>query len=92
MTSLSVCFLGWLLEVFLTVLIGLFTLLKEFGFEKDFYYPYFEFFQAFFRAIVIPFVHLINEEETKTVITEENWYNGIKYALGLYRKPDVVSN
>ena len=92
MTSLSVCFLGWLLEVFLTVLIGLFMLLKEFRFEKDFYYPYFEFFEAFFRAIVIPFVHIINEEETKTVITEENWYNGIKYALGLYRKPDVVSN
>ena len=92
MTSIGVCFLGWLLEVFLTVLVGLLTLLKDLGLEKRFYYPYFDFFHAFFRAIVIPFVHLINEEETKTVITEENWYNGIKYALGLYRKPDVVSN
>ena len=92
MTSIGVCFLGWLLEVFLTVLVGLFALLKDLGLEKGLFYPYFEFFQAFFRAIVIPFVHLINEEETKTVITEEKWYNGIKYALGLYRKPDINSN
>ena len=73
MTSLSVCFLGWLLEVFLTVLVGLFMLLKHLGIEKGFYYPYFDFFRAFFRATVIPFVHLMNEEETKTVITEENF-------------------
>ena len=92
MTSIGVCFLGWLLEVFLTVLVGLFMLLKHLGIEKGYYYPYFDFFRAFFRATVIPFVHLMNEEETKTVMTEENWYKGIKYALGLYRKPDTVSN
>ena len=80
------------MEVFLTVLVGLFSILKNLGLEKINFYPHIEFFQAFFRAILIPFVHLLNEEETKTVITEENWYNGIKHALGLYRKPETVSN
>ena len=86
-TSIGVCFLGWLLELLLTILVGLWTLLQYLGLERTYMYPHFEFFQAIFRAILIPFAYLLNDEETKTVMTEENWYKGIKHALGLYHIP-----
>ena len=72
------CFLGWLIELTLTILIGVWLMLNLGA------YPYFEFFNAIIRASVIPFVHILNDEDTKTVITEKSWYNGIRYALGMY--------
>ena len=92
LTSINVCFLGWLLEVFLTVLTGLWTLLQNIGLGRTVAYPYAEFFISFFRAVVISFVFLLNDEETKTVITEKNWYLGVRHALGLYRIPDDNAN
>ena len=87
-TSIEVCFFGWLMESVLTVLIGVWMLLQNLGLKNIYIYPYFEFFNAFFRAIIISFVHIVNDEDTKTIITDENWYAGIKHALGLYHKPD----
>ena len=87
LTQINVCFLGWLLEVFLTVLTGLWTLLQNIGLARTVAYPYAEFFLSFFRSVVISFVFLLNDEETKTVITEKNWYLGVRHALGLYRIP-----
>ena len=77
-TSIGVCFLGWLIELALTILIAIWVLLNVDA------YPYFEFSNAIIRAIVIPFVHILNDEDTKTVITEISWYNGIRHALGMY--------
>ena len=87
LTQINVCFLGWLLEVFLTVLTGLWTLLQNIGLARTVAYPYAEFFLSFFRSVVISFVFLLNDEETKTIITEKNWYLGVRHALGLYRIP-----
>ena len=33
--------------------------------------------------VLFPFLHLMNDEDTKTVITEENYYQGIRHMLGL---------
>ena len=55
-------------------------------------YPYFEFFNAITRAIVIPIVHVLNDEDTKTVMTEESWHKGIRQAFGMLRNQGDNSN
>ena len=80
------CFLGWVIELSLTILIGIWLLLNLDP------YPYFEFFNAITRAIVIPIVHVLNDEDAKTVITEESWHKGIRQALGMLRNPVDNSN
>ena len=32
--------------------------------------------------LVIPFSHLINDEEIKAIIAEESWYRGIRHMVG----------
>ena len=86
-TSIEVCFLGWLLESFLTIIIGIIILLQSIGLEDLYMYPHLEFFQTIVRFVVIPFVHVMNDEDTKTVMTEESWYQGIRHALGVYYTP-----
>ena len=34
--------------------------------------------------VAIPFCHLMNDEETKEIISEENWYEGLRYMIGIY--------
>ena len=38
--------------------------------------------------ILIPFLHLLNDEETNGIITDENWYQGMKNLLGIYVPPE----
>ena len=37
--------------------------------------------------VVIPCVHLMNNEDTKAVVFGESWYHGIRHMLGIYTKP-----
>ena len=32
--------------------------------------------------LVIPFCHLMNDEDTKTVILQRGWYQGLRYMGG----------
>ena len=41
---------------------------------------------AILTFILIPFLHLMNEEETKLIIFAENWIEGIKYVFGMRGK------
>ena len=44
-------------------------------------------------SIFIPFLHLMNDDDTKGIVFEENWFQGIRYVLGLYKKkPDAPGN
>ena len=36
--------------------------------------------------VIIPIVYLMNDEETKGIIAEEGWYQGIRYMLGTYNR------
>ena len=36
--------------------------------------------------VIIPIVFLMNDEETKGIIAEENWYQGIRHMLGIYKR------
>ena len=77
MISLKICFMGWLYEF----AGGLFTLLtpvlKNLG-VPNVYYP-----DAILMFIIIPFTHLMNNEETKAIIYGQNWYQGLLHALEL---------
>ena len=33
--------------------------------------------------VISPLVYLMNDEETKDIIANQNWYQGLKYMLGL---------
>ena len=37
---------------------------------------------AIIMFVVIPVVHLMNDEETKQVIYERNWYQGFRHMFG----------
>ena len=80
MISLKICFIGWLYEI----AGGLFTLLtpaiRSFGVPNA-YYP-----DAVLMFVIIPFTHLMNNEETKAIIFDENWYQGIMHALDIQKK------
>ena len=73
--SLKICFVSWLLE-FAGVLLTLLTpLLRGLGFHYLYY------FDAVLMFIVIPFIHLMNDEDTKTIITENGWLQGIQHMI-----------
>jgi hypothetical protein len=42
---------------------------------------------AIVMFVLIPFVHLTNDEDTKIIILEENWYQGLRHMLGVYTNP-----
>ena len=77
--------MSWLYE-FLAIASAMLTpLLHEFGI------PNLHMLDAIIMSIVIPLSHLMNDEDTKQVIFEENWYQGIRHLLGLHWK-QVSSN
>ena len=84
MTSLSVCFIGWIFDLFIIILTFISMIAKKLG--GLYFYPFGEFVIVGSRFIVVPFIHLLNDEDTKTIIITENWIQGIKHSLGYYKK------
>ena len=75
--SLEMCFMGWIYESVATFSSFLTLTLHEYGI------PNLYVIDAILMSVVIPFTHLMNNEDTKEVILDENWYQGIKHMLGL---------
>ena len=75
------CYMNWLYEFCATLVAILTPQLHRFG-VPNLYFP-----DATLMFVVIPFVHLMNDEETKGIITEEGWYHGLMYVLGIPGKP-----
>ena len=71
----------WLYEILAFVSTLLTPLLHKFGIP-NLHYP-----DAILVSVVIPFVNLMNDEVTKGIISEENWYQGLRYMLGIYVEP-----
>ena len=42
---------------------------------------------AIVMFVVIPFFHLMNDEDTKTIILNEGWYQAIRHMFGIYIEP-----
>ena len=76
LVSLKVCIITWLVEFSSTFSFVAYTSLKSFGYRK-LHYP-----DCILTFLIIPLVYLINDEETRGVIAEENWYQGFRYILG----------
>ena len=76
MVSLKLCFMSWLYELFGTLVTVLSPTLHSMGIR---YYYYVD---AIIMFLVIPFCHLMNDDETKATIIERGWYQGVKYMAG----------
>ena len=76
MVSLKLCFLSWLYELFGTAVTVLSPTLHSIGIR---YYYYVD---AIIMFLVIPFCHLMNDDETKATIVERGWYHGVKFMVG----------
>ena len=85
--SLQMCFMSWLYELLAVV----FALMSSYlGAQiQEFKIPNFHFPDVIIMFIVIPFIHLLNDEEIKSIIFEQGWMQGIKYVLGIYAEPSV---
>ena len=81
--SLQMCFMGWLYELISIASLLLTPVMINNGVPNIYYAD------AIMMFVVIPVVHLMNDEETKQIIYERNWYQGFRHMLGLYREPEV---
>lgn len=76
--SLKMCFMAWVYELFSIASSLMTPLLQRLGI------PNIHSVDAIIMFVVIPFCHLMNDEETKEIINEESWYEGIRHMLGIY--------
>ena len=77
MVSMKISFVGWLLELVGTAMTLLTPTLNNIGLT-NLYYP-----DAIIMFVLIPFLHIINEDETKGVIAENGWYEGLRHIFGI---------
>ena len=82
--SLKICFMSWCYELAGMVFILLRPTLHNFGFG-NLYFP-----DPIVMFIIIPFSHLINDDETKAIIFEESWYQGLRHMTGIYHKKVTI--
>ena len=80
MVSLKICFLSWVYELVGMTTILLRPALGNYGFHN------LQFADALVMFVIIPFSHLINDEETKAIIAEEGWYQGLRQMMGIYQE------
>ena len=76
MVSLKICFLSWLYEFIGTIITAVSPKLISLGLRHIY------FIDSFIMFLVIPFFHLMNDEETKGVIVERGWFQGLKQMAG----------
>ena len=72
--------MGWLYELLSIVSALVSPFLFKHGVSNIHYID------AIIMFLVIPFIHLMNDEDTKTIIYEENWYQGIRHMFGIYKE------
>ena len=76
------CFMGSLYELLSVGSVVITPFLHRHGI------PNLHFIDAIVMFLVIPFLHLLNDEDTKGIIFEENWYQGIRHMLGIYNEKE----
>ena len=81
--SLQMCCTSWMIELIVIVSAIITPPLRKLGITNLHYID------ALVMFVVIPFVHLMNDEDTKIIIMEKNWYQGIRHMLGVYTSPEL---
>ena len=88
--SLQMCFMGCIYEILAMVAALLSALL---GSQiQEFNIPNIHFPDVILMFVVIPFIHLLNDEDTKGIIFDQGWIQGIKYVLGISKDCEVNEN
>ena len=78
MVSLKICFLSWLYEFIGTIVTTVSpNLVVSFGLQH-----WVHFIDCIMVFLFIPFFHLLNDEETKGVIVERGWFQGLRQMAG----------
>ena len=85
--SLKMCILGWIYELTSNVFVMIAPILKF-----RYHLPHTYFVDPISMFVVIPFLYLFNDDDTKEIIYNESWYQGIKYVLGVYVAPVEKQN
>ena len=81
MVSIKICCLSWLYEFIGTLITAVSPKLVSLGLSHIY------FIDSIIMFLVIPFCHLMNDEETKGVIVERGWFQGLKQMAGF---PDQI--
>ena len=76
------CFMAWLYELIATLSAVTTPCLQKLGFS------HLQFPDAIIMFVIIPFTHLMNDEDTKAIILQKNWYQGLGHMLGLFTTPE----
>jgi len=76
--------MSWLYEFIGVVLFMLIPKLNDLGL----YYLYFP--DAIVMFVIIPLIHIINDEDTKAIIAEQGWIQGIRYMLNIRNQVEPV--
>ena len=88
--SLQMCFMGCIYEI-LAILAALLSALLGSQIQ-EFSIPNIHFPDVILMFVVIPFIHLLNDEDTKGIIFDQGWIQGIKYVLGISKDCEVNEN
>ena len=84
--SMKMCGLSWFIELVCTssfVLIIAFAIFGPISSNRA-RLTYIHYLDCICMSVIIPLVHLLNNEETKGVIATENWYQGLRHILGIH--------
>ena len=79
--SLKICMLSWFIELLSTLSFAFWVNLRSFGL-LNLHYP-----DCIIMFVIIPIVHLTNDEETRAIIAERDWYQGFRHMLGV--RPNI---
>ena len=78
MVSLRMCVISWILEIFGTLCQVLFILINSHFGNSGIHYI-----EAITMFIIIPFVHLMNDDDTKGKIADYGWFAGLMNMFGM---------
>ena len=59
---------------------------------QEFNIPNIHFPDAIVMSIIIPIIHLLNEESAKEMVFQSGWCQGLRYVLGRYTTPTVAND
>ena len=89
LVSLKIFFLGWVYELIGNIITAVSPSLLFLGLKHQYYID------AILMFWGIPFFHLMNDDNTKGVIVERNWYRGFRHMVGLQNQiapPNELEN
>ena len=85
--SLKMCIMTMIYEFISNIFVLIAPVLKfQYGLPNTY------FIDPISMFVIIPFLQLMNDEDTKEIIFDENWFQAIKYILGLYNPSSEESN